>query len=75
MPFYPFLGEGAPTKIDYRKKLVPWTLILTSLLEDLAIVHLAATVYMAMGHDLCLHNSDEHPRTTYFDVDQGFPGF
>ena len=27
-----FLGEGSPTKIDYRKK---GTLILTSLLEDL----------------------------------------
>ena len=35
MPFYLFLGEGAPTKIDYRKK---GTLILTSLLEDLAAV-------------------------------------
>ena len=23
VPFYPFLGEGSPTKIDYRKKLVP----------------------------------------------------
>ena len=33
VPFYPFLGEGSPTKIDYRKKV---TLILTSLLEDLA---------------------------------------
>ena len=32
MPFYPFLGESSPTKIDYRKKC---TLILTSLLEDL----------------------------------------
>ena len=32
MPFYPSLGEGSPTKIDYRKK---GTLILTSLLEDL----------------------------------------
>ena len=31
LPFYPFLGEGFPTKIDYRKK---GTLILTSLLED-----------------------------------------
>ena len=28
----PFLGEGSPTKIDYRKK---GTLILTTLLEDL----------------------------------------
>ena len=33
VPFYPFLGEGSPTKIDYRKE---GTLILTSLLEDLA---------------------------------------
>ena len=32
VPCYPFLGEGSPTKIDYRKK---GTLILTSLLEDL----------------------------------------
>ena len=30
MPFYPFLGEGSPTKIDCRKKLVP-----LSLLEEL----------------------------------------
>ena len=29
---YPFLGEGSPTQIDYRKK---GTLLLTSLLEDL----------------------------------------
>ena len=29
---HPFLGEGSPTKIDYRKK---GTRILTSLLEDL----------------------------------------
>ena len=35
MPFYPFLGEGSPTEIDYRKK---GTLILTSLLEDLVKV-------------------------------------
>ena len=34
VPFYPFLGEGSPTKMDYRKKA---TLILTSLLEDLVI--------------------------------------
>ena len=33
MPFYPFLGEGSPTKIDYRKK---GTRI--SLLEDLGNV-------------------------------------
>ena len=33
VPFYPFLVEGSLTKKDYRKK---GTLILTSLLEDLA---------------------------------------
>ena len=33
VPFYPFLGEGSPTKIDYRKK--SGTLILSSLLVDL----------------------------------------
>ena len=32
VPLYPCLGEGSPTKIDYRKK---GTLILTSVLEDL----------------------------------------
>ena len=35
MPFYPSVGEGSPTKIDYRKKR---TLILTSLLEVLVMV-------------------------------------
>ena len=35
MPFYPFFGEGSPTKIDYREK---GTLILNSLLEDLVEV-------------------------------------
>ena len=33
MTFYHSLGEGCPTKIDYRTK---GSLILTSLLEDLA---------------------------------------
>ena len=32
VPFYPFLGEGSPTKTDYGKK---GTLILTTLLEVL----------------------------------------
>ena len=32
MPFYPFLGEGSPTKINYRKM---GALVQTSLLEDL----------------------------------------
>ena len=35
VPSYPFLREGSPTKIDYRKK--GDTLILASLLEDLDI--------------------------------------
>ena len=37
MPFLPIscLGEGSPTKMDYRKKR--GTLILTSLLEDLVV--------------------------------------
>ena len=39
MLVYPFLGEGSPTKIDYRTK---GALILTSLLEDLAM----GTTYM-----------------------------
>ena len=34
MPFYPFFGEGSPTKIDYKKM---GTLILASLLEELVI--------------------------------------
>ena len=34
MPFYPFSGEGSPTKIDYREKK-RYQLILASLLEDL----------------------------------------
>ena len=33
VPFYPFFGEGSPTKIDYSKK---GTLIPTSLPADLA---------------------------------------
>ena len=35
MPFYPFLGEGSPTKIDYRKKLVPLFNSKLKLLEEL----------------------------------------
>ena len=34
VPFYPFLGEGCPTKIDYRKKV--GTLILAAIVEDRA---------------------------------------
>ena len=35
VPFYPFLGEGSPTKTNYRKKA---TLIQTSVLEELVVV-------------------------------------
>ena len=35
VPFYYFLKEGSPTKIDYRKRTKQRTLTLTSLLEDL----------------------------------------
>ena len=35
VPFLPFLGEGSPAKIDYRKN---GTLILSFLLEDLDVV-------------------------------------
>ena len=43
-PVVPFLtlffsGEGSPTKIDYRKK--GGSLVLSSLLEDLAYLHLS----------------------------------
>ena len=44
MPFYPFLGEGSPTKIDYSKK---GTLILTSLLEDLVTLDLGLLLLSA----------------------------
>ena len=33
VPFFPFWGEGSPTKIDYSKKKTG-TLFLSSLLED-----------------------------------------
>ena len=42
VPFYPFLVEGSPTKIDYRQQ---GTLILTSLLEDLGVVSLRSPTY------------------------------
>ena len=35
VPFCPFLGEASPTKTDYSKK---GALILSSLLEDLALI-------------------------------------
>ena len=41
VPFYPFFGEGVSTKIDYRKK---GTLILTSLLDDLAVFEIRFSI-------------------------------
>ena len=29
VPFYPFLGEGSPTEIDYRKKRYPYSILST----------------------------------------------
>ena len=49
MPFNPFWGEGYPTKIDYREK---GTLILTSLLEDLASVRVSARFFWDKMGDL-----------------------
>ena len=47
VPFCPFLGQGSPIKIYYRKK---GTLILTSLLEDLINVELAGVmVYVGVS--------------------------
>ena len=52
MPFYPFLGQGSPTEIDYREK---GTLILASLLEDLVYIsiHGAAHLVAQVGQPRC----------------------
>ena len=36
MLFYPFLGNGSPTKMDGKKSVPLYILILSSLMEDLA---------------------------------------
>ena len=47
VPFYPFLREGFPTKIDYiQKKVGP--LILTSRLEDLIVVSTTSRCFWAI---------------------------
>ena len=56
--FYPFWGEGSPTKTDYRKK---GTLILSSLLEDLECM-------------FCLFHSIFTPRTALALAPPFFPG-
>ena len=64
MPFYPFLGQGSPTKIDYRKNQIGYygygyQLILTSLLEDLDAAALGmlqqatAEVLKTMAEGIC----------------------
>ena len=55
--FYPFLGEGSPTKIDFRKK---GTLIVSFLLEDLAankLTHLNPSegFCRVLGEERALH--------------------
>ena len=55
VPFYPFLGEGSPTKIDYRKK---GTLILTSLLEDLVWESVAGQLAGCHSQDAKLETLD-----------------
>ena len=48
VPFYPFLGEGSPTRIEYRKK---GTLmyILTSLLEDLVYEYIYIYIFLLVS--------------------------
>ena len=58
MPFYLFFGEGAPTKIDYRKKD---TLILTSVLEDLVIIYVYIYIYMYSSAYTCRWRSKQQP--------------
>ena len=49
----PFVGEGSPTKIDYKK--IGYQLILTSLLEDLANINLCHAEPTVSGGILVLH--------------------
>ena len=53
VPFYTFLGEGSPTKVDYRQK---GTLILASLLEELALLNGQLPSQQKVS---CLHASHE----------------
>ena len=57
VPFYPFLAEGSPTKIDYRKK---GTLIPTSLLEDL-VYEFVNPVFFTNCCLLFFSSALEHP--------------
>ena len=51
MPFYPFFGEGPPTKIDVLTKV--GTLLLSSLLEDLETQVLCVERIPFQGKWLC----------------------
>ena len=48
-PFYPFFGEGSPTKIDYRKNKYPYSILSTGgpsfLSHDLIIPRLPSPAY------------------------------
>ena len=51
MPFYPFFGEGSPSKIDYRRKKswYPYSNLLN--LEDLGVKHLIPHSQQNPPHD------------------------
>ena len=57
VPFYPFLGEGSPTEIDYRKQ---GTLILTSLLQDSHLGGIGHELFMSLFHDGFGHALSPH---------------
>ena len=60
VPIYPFLGEGSPTKIDYRKK---GTLLLTFLLEDLDYMeHISHTTHQCIRIHCSFQSLRPRPR-------------
>ena len=69
VPFYPFVGEGSPTKIDYRKTK-GFTLILTSLLEKLL-----GRIWAFWNSDAGdLIGSPQRSDATYVSATVGVPG-
>ena len=58
----PFLGKGSPTRIDYRKK---GTLILTSLLEDLAFI--VRGVPLSINRKKGSHFFETNPTVAFLD--------
>ena len=61
VPFYPFLGEGSPTKIGYRKK--KGTLFLTCLLEDLDSLTSKSCSFRWSTRDWVLSEVFSHTKT------------